>query len=512
MEPSRRGDPLTHPDFEALLAGRWMNLAGLLLVFLGTAFFLKVAFDHNWIAPAFRVALGVVAGALTIAYAQRLRTKQDVYFSEGLIALGAAIEFLSIYASNALFHLASPWEAAIGMAAVTAVIAALAWRRGSERLGILAAVGGFFAPILTGTSGADQFALAGYIAILDIGMLVLAELIESRFLGPIALFGTLAYAISGFAFAPSLNDLQRADIYVTFYLVFATAGWTVTRLRGKLEPIGMTVNVVAFAGVMLGLEATLPSEYRSYLTVVLLGLTALHLAAAILLKSRYNGRLAAATLALAIPQAFNGALINIGWAVEAIILSVVGMRVRDDVMRVGSVALLAFDVVHDFAIYADYVVKEPFLNGRFASAAAAFCAAFAIASDTDRYGVSVGEAVLVRALRTTAHAIAVVVLSAEAWSAVLYWHGTEQGGSAALSVVCAAIAGVFIAWGLYRRDAFVRWEGLGLLLAAVAKVLLVDLAFLDIGYRVISAVFVGVALIAVSYVYQRRAAIAETEP
>ena len=35
---------------EQLVGGKALNLAGLLLVFLGTGFFLKVAFDHNWVA------------------------------------------------------------------------------------------------------------------------------------------------------------------------------------------------------------------------------------------------------------------------------------------------------------------------------------------------------------------------------------------------------------------------------------------------------------------------------
>src|ERR1700733_123784 len=36
-------------DYEALLAGKWLHVVGLLLVFIGAAFFLKVAFDHDWI-------------------------------------------------------------------------------------------------------------------------------------------------------------------------------------------------------------------------------------------------------------------------------------------------------------------------------------------------------------------------------------------------------------------------------------------------------------------------------
>jgi uncharacterized membrane protein len=57
--------------------------------------------------------------------------------------------------------------------------------------------------------------------------------------------------------------------------------------------------------------------------------------------------------------------------------------------------------------------------------------------------------------------------------------------------------------GLSRRDAVIRVFGLALLGLATAKVFLFDLAALDVAYRVLSLIVLGVLLLASAYVYQR---------
>jgi uncharacterized membrane protein len=498
-------------DLESLLAGRWLHVVGLLLVFIGSAFFLKVAFDHDWITPVLRVVLGLVAGAVAMVFAQRLASKGQLYFSEGITALGAGIEFLSLYACNALFHLASPALVLAGMVAVNAVIASLAWRRHSERLGILAAIGGFLAPMLAGTQSADQWMLAGYIGMLDVGLLLLAELVESRVIAPLALAGTMLYALGSFSSAHSLDDMQRAIIYMCLYATFAFAGWIVTKRRGTLvHPSQPIAGGIALGALFVGLETSLSPEHRTVLAAMLLGLTVAHLGMAIILKSRYNSWLAVAALTFAIPAAFERAvLVNIAWAAEAAVLTTAGMRFRDNVLNVAGLGLLALAVARDafsYTSYADirYVSTNPILNERFAACAAAFAATYVSARAIDVLGIAEYDSILVRVLRTAGHAIALLALSAEAWNTVAHYGGTSQASSAALSVLWAIFAAILVGCGLRKADSFMRWEGLALIILTVAKVLLLDLSFLDLGYRVISAVLVGVALIGISYVYQRR--------
>ncbi|HZV90876.1 MAG TPA: DUF2339 domain-containing protein, partial [Candidatus Nitrosocosmicus sp.] len=66
--------------------------------------------------------------------------------------------------------------------------------------------------------------------------------------------------------------------------------------------------------------------------------------------------------------------------------------------------------------------------------------------------------------------------------------------------------------GWIRNSAFLRWSGLGLFGLTVLKFLLVDLDRVDTFWRFVSALGIGVALLVVSFLYQRRARRSAEEP
>src|SRR5213076_405388 len=59
-------------DLESVIAGRWLNRVGLLLVFLAAFYALKWEFDNNVLGPTGRVALWTLIGAGLVAYGQWL--------------------------------------------------------------------------------------------------------------------------------------------------------------------------------------------------------------------------------------------------------------------------------------------------------------------------------------------------------------------------------------------------------------------------------------------------------
>jgi hypothetical protein len=166
--------------------------------------------------------------------------------------------------------------------------------------------------------------------ILDAGLLALAAMLETPIIAPLALIGTLLYAIGYFPSA-DLTGMQTAGVYVALYVPFAVAGWIVAR-RGKLGFTSAIVGAVAFAAMVIGIESSLHGEHNTVLAVTLLTIAVLHLAVAIITRSRYHSWLSAGALTFAIPAAFNGAAVNVAWAAEAAVLSIAGVRYRDDVL------------------------------------------------------------------------------------------------------------------------------------------------------------------------------------
>ena len=96
------------------------------------------------------------------------------------------------------------------------------------------------------------------------------------------------------------------------------------------------------------------------------------------------------------------------------------------------------------------------------------------------------------------------VLSTEAW---LFTDWQLAAGADArqyaLSAVWTVYGAVLIGFGLVRRNAPIRWIGMGLLAVTIIKVFFLDLSRLDTFYRILAFLGLGVVLIAVGFGYQR---------
>ena len=68
-------------------------------------FFLKYAFDNNWITETMRVVIGVVIGAGLVLMASWAHRKGLEVFSQGLVGAGISVLYLSVYASFSYYHL-----------------------------------------------------------------------------------------------------------------------------------------------------------------------------------------------------------------------------------------------------------------------------------------------------------------------------------------------------------------------------------------------------------------------
>ena len=97
--PQPRTTDRAWPDLETVIAGRWLNRIGIVALLLAAAFFLKFAFDNDWVGPRGRVAIGLVAGAALMLWGQRLLGRGYRYFSEGITGLGGGVLYLSVYAA-----------------------------------------------------------------------------------------------------------------------------------------------------------------------------------------------------------------------------------------------------------------------------------------------------------------------------------------------------------------------------------------------------------------------------
>jgi len=112
-------------------------------------------------------------------------------------------------------------------------------------------------------------------------------------------------------------------------------------------------------------------------------------------------------------------------------------------------------------------------------------------------------------LAVAINVFALIALSLEFWD--FFARGTSGLDNSlaqhlSLSVLWTFYAGILLFFGVQRHSPLLRWQALTLLGVVVAKVFLYDLSFLARAYRILSFFILGSALLAVSFLYQRKLA------
>jgi len=183
-------------SMESRIGRVWFNRIGMLAIIFGVAYFLKYAFDNNWIGELGRVVLGLLAGVGMIAGGEYAYSKKYKIFAEGLIAGGASILYLSIYAAFNFYHLISAGPAFIFMAIVTLYSVIFAIRYDSPRVISFSIIGGFLTPFLLSSSNVDPYLFMGYLVLLDIGILGISYFKKWGYCNVLALLLTyISYAM-----------------------------------------------------------------------------------------------------------------------------------------------------------------------------------------------------------------------------------------------------------------------------------------------------------------------------
>ncbi|HSP70174.1 MAG TPA: DUF2339 domain-containing protein, partial [Bryobacteraceae bacterium] len=116
--PANRDSPIPAPiaapgappdtTLETTFGLNWINRIAVLTLLLGAAFLFKYGVDNDWFGPGARIALGVAASALALFAGDRLWRRGQAIFAQGMIGLGLALLYLSVYAAAMLYQFLAP--------------------------------------------------------------------------------------------------------------------------------------------------------------------------------------------------------------------------------------------------------------------------------------------------------------------------------------------------------------------------------------------------------------------
>ncbi|MCH7605024.1 DUF2339 domain-containing protein, partial [Patescibacteria group bacterium] len=137
--------PAQEKDWESILGGNWMVKIGIAAVTLGVGFFLKLAFDNDWIGPTGRIILGIAGGFVLMGLGEYWK-KKYAHYAQILTGGGIIILYVTIYAAHTLYELLGPFSAFGFMALVTVTSGLLAIRYNQATVAVIGILGGFMTP------------------------------------------------------------------------------------------------------------------------------------------------------------------------------------------------------------------------------------------------------------------------------------------------------------------------------------------------------------------------------
>jgi uncharacterized membrane protein len=519
-------------NLEARIGSHWLNRVGIAAFLTAVAYFLKFAFENNWLGPSARVATGVIAGILIVIWSERFRTRGYLIFSYSLKAIGIGALYLSLWASFQLYHLFPFTIVFLCMVGVTGTACVMALAENAEILAWFAIAGGFSTPLLLATGENREIALFSYLVLLDLGVVAL---VVRRPWGRLLLLGFCGTLILYLTWYLEFYDIrQRETTFVfasIFFVTFALAPLVTTSRPPEGEVTRIAIAVLNAVTYFLQAYVMLMDSNRAAMA----GFTVL-IAAGYLVIENFEGTarglevgkklrrvhlaLALGFITIAIPIRFENYWVTLGWLVEAGVLLGVGSRIRSDLAYTCALAALLMAIARLLFID-NFEPGHLILSLRSCLYGLAILLVAAVAhygsKRSDEVGWTIGRvaAVLMNILALRALSLEV----RDYYSGQLQLiHPAPAGGviRAAQQVRSIQIARDFtysalwmtygamlMAIGFWRASAFVRWQALVIIAVTTTKIFLYDTSQLDRIYRILSFAVLGMILLVISFAYQR---------
>jgi hypothetical protein len=355
--PAPRAQPMPPPQtarashdlssLEVTIGAKWFSWLGVVLVIAGVMFFLKYAYDNNWIGPLGRISVAALGGAAALVFGERFRRAAYPVLFHTLTGGGLAIFYGCIYFS---FQLYSQTGQSVSFAlsiAVTVLAVAISVTHDAPGICLLGQLGGFLSPILLSTGTNRPVQLFSFVTVLNLATIGCAYFKNWRYVNAAGFIGTWAlYA----GWTVTYYDASRPGVALAFsalfYAMFLIA--PLVQAYTRRQPLSghdiWLVAAVIFVE-LVNTYALLHERYRPWLglTVVMQALTVAAVYAEWTRRFVDDHRtrttllfFALALITAAIPIQLRLYSIPIGWAIEALMLGYAGRRYRSRPLETGA--------------------------------------------------------------------------------------------------------------------------------------------------------------------------------
>ncbi len=527
-------------EIEAKIGGKWLNYIGIIAVIIGTGFFIKYAFENEWIGPTGRVVLGMLVGLAFIAWGE-FWNKKYKYYSQGLTGGGIAILFLALFGAASFYEIIPMNIGRVLFVIVTVFAVLLSIRYNASSIAFMGFLGGYINPILLSTGQNQQVALLTYITILDLGVLIVAFFRNWKWLNIFAFIATVA-VFAGWAdhfYRIEPIPYATTQIFLTiFFIIFASLSIFYNVIHKTKTTILDLIFIFVVASAFFGSSyANLKDHYSDLMGPFSGVMAAVYSGLAFISYKRVAAdkglvltflAVALGFLVIMVPIQLDKNWITIGWAVLAGALVWIGVKTESGPILATGTGLLIISIGKLFFFDLSIDIYSPgfrtFFNDRFLTALVVAAATFFSSYLFSRAAPAGYARPASLAFFVTAHVILLVTLSLEVFDYFAVPMARIQEGMIgqydytqyldiynrylyaqrlSLSGLWAVYSAALIIIGFIAKNAPSRICGITLFFITIFKVFIFDLSSLESIYRIISFIGLGIILLAVSFLYTR---------
>lgn len=512
--------------WETFIGQKAFGWLAVVLFIFGAAFFLRYAYQNNWIGPIGRVAMGELVGA-ALVFAGCLYHRQGWQrFSIMLSAAGIIVLYLATYSAFGFYHLLPQQHAGAFLVVLVmeSMILAVVYR--SAILALVAVIGGLCTPLLMHTDRDTYTAFFTYLTALNVGVVLVLLLRSWPAVGSVSYLGTQAlfwmwygenYHTEKFAWA-----LGFQVVLFGLYLGHSILAARLRRQNADVEELArFVVNAIGGFGALYVLTKV---DYRDWLGTAAICMATLYagVGRVALAWRPQDNRLLLTSLAVAVgfvawafPIQAEARWVAFGWSVMAASLWWFGLRISAPPLRAMSGVLGVFAVSRLLWFNLPIYTREPFipiLNGfALPSLGVAVCILISVlVAGRFESRLHQAERFLVACAGVSGVSLIWLILSFDCYG---YFEsqsiGTDEAqlwrwrGQLALTVMWTLFASILLILGFRLKRVRLRWMAIALYGITVMKLFMVDMANVQQLYRILAFFVLAIVLGLVARVYQR---------
>ena len=365
-------------NWEKFIGENLINKIGVLILIIGVGIGAKYAIDNELISPLTRIILGYFIGLGLLGFALKLKPKFES-FSAVLLSGSMAIMYFITFLAYSLYGLIPQSLAFVIMVLFTIFTVFSALKYNQQVIAIIGLVGAYSVPFLLSDGSGKVLILFTYMAIINIGILVIAFKKYWRLLNIISFVATWIIFASWIiaSFKPDIHFEIALTFLFVFFTIFYVAFLSYKLIKNENYEVKDIFSVLSnsfiFYGLGIGILSGNPTASHYYGLFTLLN-AIIHFGISVLI---YKKKLADKSLfylvigmvltfiTIAIPVQLSGKWVTLAWAFQGMLLFYLGRSKKVSFYETLSYIVMILALISLFEDWFRYDAETPILNSQF---------------------------------------------------------------------------------------------------------------------------------------------------